>query len=160
MQSPCRLDVDFTSGAVLTDPIDTDEDGGELTIKSKLSSVELMEVLLMWTLSIESMLLLMEEQQLSSMVEECVRVCPVLEYDPTAPLINRFTSRSGLSIDVDERTESFSTLLVEGNLVCLGFGVVGGTVGIIAADRAGGSCVCGCCCCCCGGCGGGEGTGS
>lgn len=132
--------MDFTSGAVLTDPIDIDEDEGELTIKSKLSSVELMEVLLKCTLSIESMLLVMEEQQLSSMVEECVRVCPVLGYDPTAPLINRFTSRSGLSIDVDEMTESFSVLLVEGNLVCLGFGVVGGTEGT-AACRDGGNCI-------------------
>lgn len=73
--SPCWLEVDFTSGAVLTEPIDIDEDEGELTIRSKLSSVELIEVLLLkWALSIESMLLLMDEQQLSSMVEECVRV--------------------------------------------------------------------------------------
>lgn len=72
--------MDFTRGAVLTDPIDIDEEEGELTIRSKLSSVELMDVLLLLllllkcTLSIESILLLMDEQQLSSIVEECVRV--------------------------------------------------------------------------------------
>lgn len=70
--------MDFTSGAVLTDPIDIDEDDGDVTIRSKLSSVELMEVLRKCALSIESMLLLIDEQQLSSIVEECVRVCPVL----------------------------------------------------------------------------------
>lgn len=65
---------------MLTDPIDIDEEEGELTIRSKLSSVELMDVLLLLllllkcTLSIESILLLMDEQQLSSIVEECVRV--------------------------------------------------------------------------------------
>lgn len=63
---------------MLTDPIDIDEDDGDVTITSKLSSVELMEVLRKSALSIESMLLLIDEQQLSSIVEECVRVCPVL----------------------------------------------------------------------------------
>lgn len=37
----------LASGAVLTEPTDSDEDEGELTIRSKLSSVELIEVLLL-----------------------------------------------------------------------------------------------------------------
>lgn len=60
------------------------------------------------------------------------------------PVMNRFTSRSGLSIDVDEMTESFNVeLLVEGNRVCLDFGVGGSEAGV--ADRG--------CCCCSDGCG-------
>lgn len=54
--------------------------------------------------------------------------------------MNRFTSRSGLSIDVDEITESFSVLLVEGSLVCLDFGVGGTEAGVAGKD--GGNCVC------------------
>lgn len=57
--------------------------------------------------------------------------------------MNRFTSRSGLSIDVDEITESFSVLLVEGNRVCLGFGVGGIVAGV--AVRGDTNCVCGGC---------------
>lgn len=74
--------------------------GGELTIKSKLSSVELMEVLMLkLALSIESMLLLLiDEQQLSSSM--------------TPPDIKRFTSRSGLSMLVEESTESCRVLLL------------------------------------------------
>lgn len=80
--------------------------GGEFTIRSKLSSVELMEVLMLkLALSIESMLLLLiEEQQLSSSI--------------TPPDIKRFTSRSGLSILVEESTESCSVLLLLLALCC------------------------------------------
>lgn len=73
--------------------------------------------------------------------------------------MNRFTSRSGLSIDVDEMTESFSVLLVEGNLVCLGFGVGGWTEAGVAGREGGGSCVCRFCCSSCDGdCGGCTGV--
>lgn len=166
--SSCCKDAVLTSGAVLTDPTERDEEEGELTIRSKLSSVELIEVLLLncSTRSIESMLLLIDEQQLSSIVvEECARAVPVPLPGPALPLVmNRFTSRSGLSIEVDEITESCSVqLLVEGNRVCfVSFGVggvrgvtvaaaaavvivvVGGTIG----DNDGGKCVCVSCCCC------------
>lgn len=37
----------LANGAVLTEPTDSDEEEGELTIRSKLSSVELIEVLLL-----------------------------------------------------------------------------------------------------------------
>lgn len=128
------------------------------------------------------MLLLIDEQQLSSMVvEECARADP----GPTPPLplvINRFTSRSGLSIEVDEMTESCSVqLLVDGNRVCFvgGFGVGGVrgvtgvgvvvptavaatvvvTVGATIGDKDGGKCDCvSCCCCCCCTSTGGEGV--
>lgn len=43
--SSCCEDTVLAKGAVLTEP--TDEDEGELTIRSKLSSVELIEVLLL-----------------------------------------------------------------------------------------------------------------
>lgn len=43
--SSCCEETVFAKGAVLTEP--TDEDEGELTIRSKLSSVELIEVLLL-----------------------------------------------------------------------------------------------------------------
>lgn len=146
--SSCWEDAVLTSGAVLTDPTDIEEEDGELTIKSKLSSVELIEVLLKFALSLESMLLLIDEQQLSSMVEECVRADPPLGRSPPAPLMNRFTSRSGLSIEVDEMTESFNVLLGEFKRVCLGFGV-GGAGGVVTVG--GGRCGCVCCCsgCCC-----------
>lgn len=70
--------------------------------RSKLSSAELMDVLLKLGLSIESMLLI-DEQQLSSMMP---------------PDINRFTSRSGLSMLVDESTESCSVVLLLLLLLC------------------------------------------
>lgn len=85
------------------------------------------------------MLLLIDEQQLSSMVvEECARAVPATLPEPTLPLVmNRFTSRSGLSIEVDEITESCNVqLLVDGNRVCfVGFGV-GGVRGVtvVVAD--------------------------
>lgn len=47
MLSSCCEDTVLARGAVLTDPTDNDEDEGELTIRSKLSSVELIEVLLL-----------------------------------------------------------------------------------------------------------------
>lgn len=91
-------------------------------------------------LSIESILLLIDEQQLSSIVEECACMETVLMFIPVLPLINRFTSRSGLSIEAVEIRESFNgLLLVEGNRVCLDFGVDG--AGVVVNG-------CGCCCCC------------
>lgn len=126
------------------------------------------------------MLLLIDEQQLSSMVvEECARAVAGTPPEPTLPLVmNRFTSRSGLSIEVDEITESCNVqLLVDGNRVCfVGFGVGGVrgvTVVVVAAavsvvdvgwtigDSDGGKCDCvSCCCCCCSCCTstGGEGV--
>lgn len=93
---------------------------------------------------------------------------------PTLPLaMKRFTSRSGLSIEVDEMTESCSVqLLVDGNRVCfVGFGVGGvrgvtAGVGVAAAaaagvtigDNDGGKCDCVSCCCCCCTSTGGEGV--
>lgn len=160
--SSCCKDAVLTSGAVLTDPTERDEEEGELTIRSKLSSVELIEVLLLncSTRSIESMLLLIDEQQLSSIVVvECARAVPVPLAGPVFPLVmNRFTSRSGLSIEVDEITESCSVqLLVEGNRVCfVSFGVGGVrgvtvaaavvVVGVTIGDNDGGKCVCVSCC--------------
>lgn len=113
------------------------------------------------------MLLLIDEQQLSSMVvEECARAVPATLPEPTLPLVmNRFTSRSGLSIEVDEITESCNVqLLVDGNRVCfVGFGVggVSGVTVVVAAgvvtvvvgswtigDSDGGKCDCVSCCCC------------
>lgn len=92
--------------------------------------------------------------------------------DEQLPLvINRFTSRSGLSIEVDEMTESCSVLLLfDGNRVCFvgGFGVGGVkgvtgvgvvvvvtaavvvvTVGATIGDNDGGKGDCVSCCCCC-----------
>lgn len=45
--SSCCEDTVLARGAVLTEPTDNEEDEGELTIRSKLSSVELIEVLLL-----------------------------------------------------------------------------------------------------------------
>lgn len=83
-----------------TPPIVLLAGGGEVTTKSKLSSVELMDALMLkFELSIESMLLLlMDEQQLSS--------------SRPPPDMNRFTSRSGLSMLVDDSTESCRVLLL------------------------------------------------
>lgn len=112
------------------------------------------------------MLLLIDEQQLSSMVvDECARAVPATLPEPTLPLVmNRFTSRSGLSIEVDEITESCNVqLLVDGNRVCfVGFGVGGvrgvtvvvadGVVTVVGSwtigDSDGGKCDCVSCCCC------------
>lgn len=137
LSSCCEDSTVLAKGAVLTEPTDSDEDEGELTIRSKLSSVELIEVLLLncSTRSIESMLLLIDEQQLSSMVvDECARAVPAAPAaEPALSLLvmNRFTSRSGLSIEVDEMTESCNVqLLVDGNRVCfVGFSV-GGVRGV------------------------------
>lgn len=136
---------------MLTDPTDNDDDDGELTTMSKLSSVELIDVLLNCsTLSMESMLLLIDEQQLSSMADDSARVTPVLLVagcinTPLSPAMNRFTSRSGLSIDVDEIVESLSMLLgVEGGRVyCIVLGV-GGMIGvtIVVTDFASGGMCC------------------
>lgn len=99
-------------------------------------------------------------------VDECARAVPATLPDPTLPLVmNRFTSRSGLSIEVDEITESCNVqLLVDGNRVCfVGFGVGGvrgvtvvvadGVVTVVVGswtigDSDGGKCDCVSCCCC------------
>lgn len=132
---------------MLVELTDREDEEGEFTTRSKLSSAELIEMLGNCALSIESMLLLMDEQQLSSIVEEWARVVTVLMCIPVLPLMNRFTSRSGLSMDVVELSESFNgLLLVEGNRVCLDFGAGGGGGGVVNG--------CDCCdvVCCCGGC--------
>lgn len=147
----------LTIGAVLIVPLNDRavDEGGEFTIRSKLSSAELIDIFGNCALSIESMLLLMDEQQLSSIVEECARVVTGLMFTPVVQLLlmNRFTSRSGLSIDVVEMRESFNVLLlVEGNRVCLDFGVDGTVVvavngcGFCGVFRSCDDCV-GLCCC-------------
>lgn len=113
------------------------------------------------------MLLLIDEQQLSSMVvEECARADPEALPGPPPPLplvMNLFTSKSGLSNEVDEITESCSVqLLVDGKRMCfVGFGVGGVrgvtvvvvdatiVVGVTIGDNDGGKCDCVSCCCCC-----------